>query len=107
MYVYRLSKVKGSTYKETQIVTTKYEAAREKRDVHGVLFQISPSGQLATFDFTQMLIQVTTSLALVAAATTIVNLMANYVLSYSPYYKAEIYHSTADFSDLRAADAMS
>eukprot|EP00438_Fugacium_kawagutii_P011124 Skav225811 [mRNA] locus=scaffold4730:30294:31641:- [translate_table: standard] len=34
-----------------------------------VLFEVRPSGQLAVFDFTQLLLQLTTSLTLLALAT--------------------------------------
>lgn len=105
-YFYGLTPIKGSTYSETRLLVTSLQDSREKQDLHGVLFQVQAGGTLATFDFTQMLLQLTTSLALVAVATTIVNILAQYVLAYSPFYKQEIYHTTADFSDLRVANVM-
>jgi len=103
-YVYKLQAIPGSSYKETRIVTTDYPTKRVKQDLHGILFELQASGQLATFDFTNMLIQLTTSLALLAVATTVVNLLAQYVLKYSPFYKRAMYTTSPDFSDLRAAN---
>jgi len=106
-YVYKLTALPGSTYKETRNVNTNYPTERVKQDLHGVLFNLQAGGYLARFDFTEMLVQLTTSLALLAVATTVVNLLAQYVLKYSPFYKKAMYTTSPDFSDLRAANALS
>jgi len=106
-YVYKLTALPGSTYKETRTVNTGYPTQRVKQDLHGVLFNLQSGGFLARFDFTEMLVQLTTSLALLAVATTVVNILAQYVLKYSPFYKRTMYTTSPDFSDLRAADALS
>lgn len=103
-YVYKLSEVRPqSGYKTTKVVSTNYPSAREKEDNHGILFEVQATGELRNFDFTTLLLQLTTSLALIAVATTIVNILAQYVLAYSPFYNKAIYQLTHDFSDLRAA----
>mmetsp|Transcript_40669 Transcript_40669/g.93447 ORF Transcript_40669/g.93447 Transcript_40669/m.93447 type:complete len:498 (+) Transcript_40669:64-1557(+) len=106
-YVYKLTALPGSTYKETRTINTHYPTQRVKEDLHGVLFQMQPGGSLASFSFTDMLIQLTTSLALLAVATTVVNTLAQYFLKYSPFYRKAMYTMSPDFSDLRAANALS
>jgi len=106
-YVYRLKEVLPSFgYKSTRIVSTGYPDTREKEDNHGILFVVQATGELRFFSFTTLLLQLTTSLALIAIATTIVNILAQYVLAYSPFYNKAIYQLTHDFSDLRAACAL-
>ncbi|CAE7881115.1 p2xA [Symbiodinium microadriaticum] len=71
-----------------------------KKSLHGLLFEVRAGGQLATFDFTQLLLQLTTSLTLLALATVGVNIMAQYVLRYRHYYSEALYDRTADFDNI-------
>jgi len=75
-------------------------------DLHGILFNVQAAGELAKFDMTNLLLQLTTSLALFAITTTAMNFLAQYVLAYSPFYKHLMYQVSHDFSDLRDADAL-
>lgn len=105
-YFYNVSIINGSTYKEVDVVFSKFPTERVKLDKHGILFEVSSAGQLATFSATNMLIQLTTSLTLMAMATVIVNVMAQYVLKFRHYYSEALYDVTVDFSDLRAVHDM-
>lgn len=106
-YVYNLRAVPQTGYKDTRLVSTHFPERREKEDLHGILFTVQATGSLASFDFTSMLLQLTTSLALVAVSTTVVNVLAQYFLTYSPFYRKAMYQQTHDFSDLRAANDLS
>jgi len=99
-YVYKPSILTGTTYKTTSTVSTQYPGSRIKKDMHGILFQVQPGGELAVFDFTQMLLQLTTSLTLLAMATIGVNLLAQYVLRNRHFYNEALYDRTVDFSHL-------
>mmetsp|Transcript_1 Transcript_1/g.3 ORF Transcript_1/g.3 Transcript_1/m.3 type:complete len:490 (+) Transcript_1:89-1558(+) len=106
-YVYTLTPLRQSSYREARIVNTHYPRQRVKQDLHGIRFEFQTGGSLGKFDFTEMLIQLTTSLALLAVSTTVVNLLAQYILKYSEYYRRAMFTSSPDFSDLRAANRLS
>lgn len=103
-YAYKLSEIPSSGYKEAKMSFTDFPKKRVKQDLHGVLFIVQATGSLATFNTTSMLIQLTTSLALIAISTTITNTLAQYILTLSPFYLRAMYQDTHDFSDLRAAN---
>lgn len=105
-YFYNVSIINGSTYKEVDVVFTSFPTERQKLDKHGILFEVSSAGQLASFSATNLLIQLTTSLTLMAMATVIVNVMAQYVLKFRHYYQESMYDVTVDFSDLRRVHEM-
>mmetsp|Transcript_107410 Transcript_107410/g.169570 ORF Transcript_107410/g.169570 Transcript_107410/m.169570 type:complete len:480 (-) Transcript_107410:194-1633(-) len=105
-YTYELELVPDTEYKESRYVSTAFPNAREKMDLHGILFNVQAAGELAKFDMTNLLLQLTTSLALFAITTTAMNFLAQYVLAYSPFYKHLMYQVSHDFSDLRDANAL-
>lgn len=99
-YVYKITAIPGSSYKEFSLVSTKFPDTRVKKSLHGILMSVQPGGKLAVFDFTQMLLQVTASLTLLAMATLGVNILAQYVLRQRAFYKAALYDRTADLGNL-------
>merc|ERR1712187_916069 len=103
-YVYTPSILMGTTYKTTAEVSTQYPGSRVKKDIHGILFQVQPGGQLAVFDFTQLLLQLTTSLTLLAMAAVGVNILAQYVLRNRHFYNEALFDRTVDFSKLTCCD---
>lgn len=105
-YTYELGLTPKAEYKHASYVNTHYPDVREKLDLHGILFNVQPTGEIAEFDFTTLLLQITTSLALFALVTTAMNILAQYVLAYSSFYKHLMYQNSHDFSDLRDADAL-
>lgn len=105
-YTYELDLIPGTEYKESRYVSTDFPNARETLDLHGILFNVRAAGELASFDATNLLLQLTTSLALFAVTTTAMNFLAQYVLAYSPFYKHLMYQVSHDFSDLRDANAL-
>jgi len=107
-YIYRPSAMPQSTYKSTAITSTSLDGSqRLKRDMHGMLFEVKPGGDLAIFDFTQLLLQLTTSLTLLAMATIGVNILAQYVLSKRHYYVEALCEQTADFHHLSFLESQS
>eukprot|EP00434_Breviolum_minutum_P033180 symbB.v1.2.029359.t1/scaffold3205.1/size61222/1 len=107
-YLYKPSVVPQSTFKTTVLSPLSLSGSKRlKKDVHGVLFEVRPSGQLAVFDFTQLLLQLTTSLTLLALATVGVNILAQYVLRYRHYYSEALYDRTADFDNISFLEAQS
>jgi len=100
-YTYELNLVPGTGYKESRFVSTTFPISREKIDLHGILFNVQASGELASFDFTNLLLQLTTSLTLFAVVSVAMNFLAQYVLAYSRFYKHLMYQVSHDFSNIR------
>ena len=105
----------GSSYKYTEAryqtpnltPTTTFRAAysspgQERLVVqhNGIQFHFVVSGQLGQFDFSALLTTLTTSLTLLAVATTIVQFLALYVSKQKIFYKDMIYDESVDFSEL-------
>ncbi|OLP91891.1 P2X receptor A [Symbiodinium microadriaticum] len=100
-YLYKPSVIPRSTFKTTEVSPLSPDGLHMlKKSLHGLLFEVRAGGQLATFDFTQLLLQLTTSLTLLALATVGVNIMAQYVLRYRHYYSEALYDRTADFDNI-------
>lgn len=99
-YVYRPSAMPHSTFKSSTAASTDHAGQRLKEDAHGILFQVRAGGQLAVFDFTQLLLQLTTSLTLLAMTTVVVNLLAQCVLQKRGYYNEAMYEETANFANM-------
>ncbi|CAE7340804.1 p2xA [Symbiodinium sp. CCMP2456] len=100
-YLYKPSVIPRSTFKTTEASPLSPDGLHVlKKSLHGLLFEVRAGGQLATFDFTQLLLQLTTSLTLLALATVGVNIMAQYVLRYRHYYSEALYDRTADFDNI-------
>lgn len=99
-YLYKPSVIPGSSYKTTVAVSSAYPDLRVRRDLHGVLFDVRPGGTLAVFDFTQLLLQLTTSLTLLALSTVGVNLLAQHVLRLRHYYSEALCDRITDLRQL-------
>eukprot|EP00747_Dinoflagellata_sp_TGD_P018664 gnl/TRDRNA2_/TRDRNA2_126655_c1_seq1.p1 gnl/TRDRNA2_/TRDRNA2_126655_c1~~gnl/TRDRNA2_/TRDRNA2_126655_c1_seq1.p1 ORF type:complete len:402 (-),score=73.00 gnl/TRDRNA2_/TRDRNA2_126655_c1_seq1:61-1116(-) len=99
-YVYKPRPIPFSTYKTTRVTSTSYPDSRVKADLHGILFEVQAGGSLAVFDPTSALVQLTTSLTLLAMSAVMVNLLAQYVLQRRSYYKEALCERTADFDGL-------
>ena len=106
-YVYKLSRIAGSEYKETRLVSTGYPSQRVAQDLHGVLFEVLPGGSLASFSLTNLLLQLSSSLALFAMATRILDILAQYILKYSPFYRRSMYSTSPNLAALAEATALS
>jgi len=105
-YIYRPLAMPQSTFKSSSLTSTDLSLQqRLKKDKHGILFEVRPGGQLAVFDFTQLLLQLTTSLTLLAMATVGVNLLAQYVLRMRHFYKVALYEDNTDFANLEALES--
>ncbi|CAJ1337196.1 unnamed protein product [Effrenium voratum] len=100
-YVYKPAVIPQSTFKTTVLSPLSTDGHKMlKKNMHGIFFNVQPGGQLAVFDFTQLLLQLTTSLTLLAMATVGVNILAQYVLRYRHYYSEALYDRTADFDNI-------
>jgi hypothetical protein len=64
---------------------------------YGIRFSALQIGQLGKFDATTLLLQVTTSLSLIALSTLIVDYAAIYLLADKSRYKAAKYEYVANF----------
>merc|ERR1712110_900837 len=97
---YDLRPLKNNPYKATTLVYTDYPLRRQKLDIHGVYFDVTPAGLLAEFRLDVMLLQLTTSLTLIAVSTTIVQMLAVYVLTHRKYYTTLLYKRSADMGEV-------
>lgn len=68
---------------------------------HGIRLVFLVTGTLSKFDFTTLLIQLTTSLALYKVAVLVVDLIAIYLMPQRKHYRDYKYELTEDFSDVR------
>eukprot|EP00747_Dinoflagellata_sp_TGD_P033759 gnl/TRDRNA2_/TRDRNA2_136826_c0_seq3.p1 gnl/TRDRNA2_/TRDRNA2_136826_c0~~gnl/TRDRNA2_/TRDRNA2_136826_c0_seq3.p1 ORF type:complete len:340 (-),score=45.75 gnl/TRDRNA2_/TRDRNA2_136826_c0_seq3:55-1074(-) len=100
-YIYNLVPVAKNPYKSTDLVWTNYPTSRTKRDMHGILLSAVGAGRLGGFSATNLLVQLTTSLTLLAISSFLVTSLAIYVLKHRPYYKELLYQTSVDFSDVR------
>jgi hypothetical protein len=73
---------------------------RALRLMHGVRVSVVFTGDLGRFSFAQLLVTLTTSLALFAMATTLTDLLATKVMPLKTAYSNAKYQRTVDFSDL-------
>ena len=100
-----ISVVDQQTYKteEAEYESVGKESAWNNRiylDKHGVKFTLSQIGSLAVFSFTDLLVTLTTSLALLALSTTVVDNLAVNILPLKKLYAASKYDTTVDFDAL-------
>ena len=98
-YVYRLSFL-NDTAKETFAHWAPYPQRRLLTNMNGILIYAQPSGVLARFSYTVLIVTLTTSLAFLAVAQTIVKFCAERVLRQRHYYTAQMYERSVDFSGL-------
>lgn len=105
-YIYTVATFTDNAYKATEVVWLRYPDQRVRRSVHGVRLTVVPTGRLGTFDFQTLLLTLTTSLTLLALGATVVRYLALYVLKHRGYYQEMLIQVSADFSDVRALEAM-
>ena len=112
-YSYELYGLTAGSYNQNEIIyqfpdgssqpTNTSQGLPQKRDViqnHGVSFHFLQDGQLAAFEFSTLLTKLTSSLTLLAIATTVVNYLALYAMRNRKYYKECMYEYSEDFSSL-------
>jgi hypothetical protein len=99
-YSYQLSAITKIEDFVQETVYTAYPYNRTSMEKRGVRVIGVISGQIGSFDFQVLLVQLTTSLALIKVATTVVDLIAIRLLPRKGLYKAAKYEVTEDFSDL-------
>lgn len=105
-YVYKPVAVPGTRYKKKRIESSvSHPGRRMQFDMHGILFVVQASGELAAFSFFELLLQLTTSLALLAVSTFCVNILANYVLHLRMYYQEALYQETVDYEGIKFLDS--
>lgn len=66
---------------------------------NGICIRVEQTGELAAFDFTQLLLILTTSLGLLAISNTLTDFLALSVLPKKEQYALEKYHWSKDFHD--------
>ena len=69
---------------------------KQKVDDYGIHFLLQPGGTLASFSMTQLLEQLTTSLALIAASGILVKLLAVHVFPLGGVYYSAMTRTTPD-----------
>ena len=86
-YTMRTSVVNGTKSKIEEQFWFSYPDKRITRDRHGIKIVVVQSGELGAFSMTALLTTLTSSLALLAVATTGVDFLAMYVLARKHVYK--------------------
>ena len=95
-YTYKVRAVEGTKSKVSEQIFLDGQDKRLTRDIHGVKIVVLQTGQLGHFDATTLLLQLTTSLALLAASTTMVDLLMQYVLAKKKRYVGAKYQEVHD-----------
>jgi len=107
-YEYEVSYISGTKSKVVQEIWRKFPGQRTIRNRHGLKFEVLQSGELGKFDLFTLLTACTTSLALLALSTTIVDQVMLRLLPKRELYHEEKYeafdhsgrHVLRDHSDL-------
>ena len=74
-YQYTISYLQDTSFKTIEAKYFKYPSSRSVLNRHGIRIFVVQAGQLGQFDATQLLLQLTTSLTLLAIANTVVDLL--------------------------------
>eukprot|EP00949_MAST-11_sp_MAST-11-sp1_P002211 g2211.t1 len=90
-YTYHVSLIDGTKSKVLQEIFAEYPTKRITRNRHGIQIVVLQTGLLGTFDFSTALINLTTSLTLLAMSTTIVDLLAMKVMPRKEEYRSTKY----------------
>lgn len=105
-YRYDISVIPGvdsAAFDPSQIVdsTTMVTSAR-----HGIKLIYIIAGSIGVFDFQTLLVNIVSSVVLLKAATTVVDILMEYVMPDKDKYKSHKYEESEDFSDERAMNRM-
>ncbi len=99
-YEYELSSVLDTSSKRQTVVHTDFPNHRALLNEHGVRLFVLQTGSLAMPSLATLLIAVTSSLTLLAVSSTIVDMLAVYVLPEKKYYNGFKYPETPHVSEL-------
>lgn len=87
-YTYRTELIAGTKSKVTDTIFVNYPTQRVTRNQHGIKVVVLQSGRLGTVSFITLMLQLTTSLGLMALSTTAVDVMAVRILPYRRAYQS-------------------
>ena len=104
-YIVSTRALTQGTYKTVDVKTIS-PTKRVLRNRHGVNFNVVQTGVLGQFDFVTLLLSATTSLTLLAIASTLVHMLASYLMPQRAMYKAFMNETSMDFSTLRDQSRM-
>jgi len=98
-YTYKASFVKETKFKSEQPIYTKTLTNRVIWDRHGIRVIVLQAGLLGKFDFQVLLITLVSGLGLLAVSTTVVDVLAVYVLPSKKVYKQYKFDETPLLSE--------
>lgn len=101
-YTYAVSEVANTEFKAQQVIPEPGEDTQRRvlLDRHGVRVLVQQTGTIGKFDFSTLLVQLVSSLGLLAVATALVNFIAFSVLPMKNIYKQYKEVTSVDFSDI-------
>eukprot|EP00944_MAST-04C_sp_MAST-4C-sp1_P010639 g10639.t1 len=85
-YTYSVAILNGAKSKVMEGISTTYPDKRIIQNRHGIVFTVQQQGSLKSFSLITMLTKLTTSLALLAMATTVVDALMSYCLKHKKVY---------------------
>ena len=100
-YTYSISYLEDATFKTVDAIYNPFPNKRVVLNRHGIRIFVVQAGQLGQFDVTQLLPQLTTSLTLLAIASSVVDFFMMYIAPQRETYKQYKYQKTVDMSDFR------
>lgn len=101
-YEYSMLKVANQGYEVTQTLMEANRSMAAKRTVlrrHGIRIIVKQTGRIGQFSFQQMLLTLTASLGLMAAATAIVEVLLRFVLPEKKIYNQAKFEETQSFTN--------
>jgi len=101
MYTYKVLPIIGTEYKTEEVVYTNFPTQRVINNRHGIRLLFIQTGEIGQFNFQILLLTLVSGLALIAASTTLVDILAIYFMPQKANYYKYKYTKTVDFSDLR------
>ena len=105
-YIYRPQLIEGTKAKLETATYDPYPTKRNTLNRHGIEVQIVQTGKLGSVDMSTLLINLTTSLTLLALSTTLVDYTALYLLNKKEAYYAAKYDEVNEEELEAGADAV-
>jgi len=98
-YVYKVTALNSDTT-QTRMQWLSYPSRRLLQRFNGVLITAVQVGRLAKFDFTTLMLTMTTSLTYLTMAAVVVRLIATYCTKNRKYYQMAMYEESVNFAQL-------
>lgn len=106
-YIYHLSAVPDDHYNTVETIWKSFPTSRFQIIKYGILFSVSPSGLVGKFSYQQLLVTLTTGMALLAVCSIIIKHLSTKFLARHQYYSHYLIESSVSFGDIEHLETLS